>query len=360
MRRILIGGLVGAMVVAPPAAAARSVPPGFVGVMADGPMFFSPAFDSNRELRLMRSAGVESLRVGFYWDLAQPYPPGTPLPPGFVDVDGVPTSFARTDKVVAEASRAGLRMLPVVLAAPPWARLNAAQRWSPPRADAYSRYASFLDALVRRYRRTIHSWQVWNEPNRPYFWTLQPGMRAYGDLLRVASNAIRTADPTARVVLAGLSDRSWQALAELYRAGLRRSFDAVAANPFTARVRDVLHILGRDRKVMARYGDARKPLLVTETSWPSALGHVTVRYGYEESARGQARKLREALLAFARERTRLRLQQVFWYTWMTFDHDTAYPFDWSGLRRFDGARVHSKPALLALRAVARRLEGRRR
>jgi polysaccharide biosynthesis protein PslG len=242
-----------------------------------------------------------------------------------------------------------------VLRPPMWARAAPTDKWSPPRPDAYPRYAGFLHALAQRYPR-ITEWQVWNEPSAPYFWTIQPGIPAYAALLKQAAAAIRSANPRARVILAGLSDRSWTALAALYRLGVRRSFDAVALNPFSSKVNDVVAVLERNRRVMAANGDARKPLLVTETTWPSAWGQVKTPYGYEETESGQALKLRRAMLAYARERRRLRIAQVFWYTWMSGDSNPDYPFDWSGLRRFDGARTSSKPALGAFRRVARRLE----
>jgi hypothetical protein len=353
--RVLALALLGALLIPASAAEARQVPPGFLGVMVDGPMFDSPAVNSERELQLAARTGVESIRAAVYWDIAQPYAPGTPAPPGYVSVDGVPTSFARFDAVVDAASRAGLRVLPVVIRSPAWARAAPTDKWSPPRRDAYARYASFLHALVLRYPQ-IRDWQVWNEPNAPWFWTIQPGIADYAALLRASATAIRTANPRARVILAGLSGRSWPALAELYRLGARRNFDAVALNPFTSRVTDVIRILERNRRVMASHGDARKPLLVTETTWPSALGRLTTYYGYEETEQGQARRLRHAMLEFARQRHRLRITGVYWYTWMSRDSNTAYPFDWSGLRRFNGSRVTSKPALGALRRVARILE----
>ena len=353
--RVLVLALLGALLVPAAAAEARQVPPGFLGVMVDGPMFSSPSVDAPRELRLAARNGVESIRVAVYWDIAQPYPPGTLAPPGYVDVDGVPTSFARLDAVVRAATNAHLRVLPVVLRPPPWARAAPTDKWSPPRPDAYPRYAGFLHALAQRYPQ-VTEWQVWNEPSAPYFWTIQPGIPAYAALLKQTATAIRSANPRAQVILAGLSDRSWTALAALYRLGVRRSFDAVALNPFTSRVKDVITVLERSRRVMAANGDARKPLLVTETTWPSAWGQVKTPFGYEETERGQAVKLRQAMLAYARERRRLRIAQVFWYTWMGGDSNPDYPFDWSGLRSFDGAHTRSKPALSAFRRVARKLE----
>ena len=212
MRSLALLGVLGALLVTETAQAEPlAVPPGFVGVMADGPLFSSPVVDLPHELDLMAGAGVESLRVAFYWDLAQPFAPGTAPPLGYEDVGGVPTSFARPDAIVAEAARRNLRMLPVVLRPPVWARADPGQLWSPPRRDTYSRYAAFLAALVHRYKpggsfwarrrpgaAAIRSWQIWNEPSGPAFWTIQPGLPAYAELLDVAARAIRDADPAPR------------------------------------------------------------------------------------------------------------------------------------------------------------------
>jgi hypothetical protein len=229
-----------------------------------------------------------------------------------------------------------------------------------------------MDALVRRYRkggtfwaqrprtlrRPIHAWQVWNEPNGPLFWAVQPGLPRYAQLLQVAHAAIKRADPSADVVLAGLTDRSWESLRQLYRLGIRRNVDAVALNPFSAEVRGVVRIVRRARAVMARHGDARKPILITETSWPSGKPHLVRPFGFEQTEQGQARRVREALSTLARKRLRLRIRQVFWYTWMSYDRNPSYGFDWAGVRRLEGSTVTAKPAYFALRRVAKRLAGR--
>ncbi len=370
MRYVLLAGVVGALLLPLPADARATVPRGFVGVMGDGPLF-SSAVDLPHEVDLIADARVEALRVSFFWSVAQPYPPGTPVPPGYVDVDGVPTSFAASDAVMAEAARRDLDVLPVVLLAPAWARFNPAQTWSPPATAAFSRYASYMAALVRRYkpggtfwahrprsrRAPIRSWQVWNEPNGPLFWTIQPGLDRYARMLRVASAAIKRADPRSDVILAGLTGRSWRDLRRLYRLGIGKMVDTIGLNPFSDEVPNVIRIVRLARKVMRQNGDARKALVVTETSWPSGLGKVLTPFGYEQTERGQAKKLQEALLAFARERRRLRIRQVFWYTWMSYDTDVSYGFDFAGVRRLEGSTIITKPAYYALRRVARRLAG---
>ena len=93
---------------AAPTAASARVPQGFVGMMADGPLF-DPGVNLPRQLDRMVASGVESLRVSFSWAAAQPYQSWADVPAGqtsaYQNVNGVPTSFAATDQIVGLAAR---------------------------------------------------------------------------------------------------------------------------------------------------------------------------------------------------------------------------------------------------------------
>ncbi|HEX8073803.1 MAG TPA: hypothetical protein VF545_02375, partial [Thermoleophilaceae bacterium] len=81
-------------------------------------------------------------------------------------------------------------------------------------------------------------------------------------------------------------------------------------------------------------------------------------YGNETTEEGQAKKLTAAMGLLAKARRRLRLERVYWYTWLTFDKDEHYPFDYAGLSRLDSdGRIVRKPAYAALRRTALGLEG---
>ena len=62
------------------------------------------------------------------------------------------------------------------------------------------------------------------------------------------------------------------------------------------------------------------------------------------------------LKLLARARRRLRIERVFWYTWLSRE-DSPNSFDYSGLRRVRDGRVISVPALGAFQSAARRLQG---
>jgi hypothetical protein len=270
--------------------------------------------------------------------------------------------------VVRGAVRRGITVLPVVHGTPAWAARNPAKRGSPPRRVAD--FAAFARELVRRYgpagsfwaenpdlpRLPVRDWQVWNEPNLARYWSRQPFARSYVKLLKRARKALREEDPGARAVLAGLPNRSWIALRRIYRAGGRRHFDAIALHPYTRRPRDVIRLIRLARHEMRRFGD-RKPVWVTELSWPAARGRTPASSGFETTDRGQARRLRRALRRLADERRRLRIGRVYWYTWVSVEARNQSAFLYSGLRRVRNRQVVSAPSLKAFRREARRLQG---
>jgi hypothetical protein len=362
-------------VAAAPAEAAKpkKVPSTFMGTVADGPLLENPAVDFAAQLDTMVTSGVQTMRTVFNWSGAQPYESFDEVPEEqrerFRDENGVPTDYSAIDAFVAGAAARRIAVLPVVMICPPWAARHPGRLNSPPTDP--QEYAAFAAALVRRYgtngsfwsehpelvAQPIRYWQIWNEPSFKVFWSDQPFADDYVELLRNARIAIKGTDESARIVLAGLPNKSWTALEKIYKAGGRRLFEVAAFHPFTAKVDGVKTILERDRKVMRKYHDSRKPLWVTELSWTAAKGKTSVQYGNEATERGQAKKLTDAYRMLARQRGKMRIGRVYWYTWLTRDKQTDYPFDWAGLSKVmsDGS-VRAKPALRAYKRTALALQ----
>jgi hypothetical protein len=346
------------LLAAPAGAAERRVPQGWLGVTADGPLTATDDAEWDR----MAASGVESVRVAFRWFQLQPEPQAI--------------DFAPTDAAVAAAARRGLGLVPVVEQAPGWAATRPGDTSSPPRDPAA--VTAFMGALVGRYgpagtfwtehpelpRLPVRAWQVWNEPNHRDVWSAQPYAPSYVRTLRAAARGIRRADPGAKVVLAGLVNRSWLALRQLYKAGAHGLFDVVAIHPYTSKPKNVVRLVELAREEMRRRGDRRLPVWITELSWPaantpSAKGKVRQRFGFEASPAGQAARLAKSLALLSAARARLRIGHVNWYTWLSSEAGPS-SFDWSGLRRVRDGRAVSTPALAVFKRAARRLEGCRK
>lgn len=322
--------------------ARAATPSSFFGVMADGPLLGSSA-NLDQEARLMRSSRVGTVRVAFYWSEMQPQA-------------GQPIDWTESDRRMQAFAAAKLDVLPILVRAPAWAANGDTREGAIPDAAAYG---TFVGEFAKRYGARLRHYQVWNEPDiNRYFAADDAWPQRYVPLLRAARAAIRAADPSARVIAAGLTNKSWQDLDKLYRAGARGLFDAAAIHPFSRRVSNVVKIVRLTREVMRKRGDARVPLVLTEVSWSSGKGQSSFNYGWETSEKGQATKVREALTALARERKRLRISAVYWYTWLSPATGDDESFSYSGLRKLRGGKPVNKPAMSAFRSTVKRLRSR--
>ncbi len=377
-RRLLLVPLFAllALVVAAPLPAQARVPRGFVGMDIAGP-FFYPGMNENGEMGGIAATGVQSVRTLFDWAQIEPYPNFAAVPAAsrseFTNVGGLPFNFTATDQVVALAAAHGLTVLPVLEYAPRWDSSHPGSSGAPPKSMAP--YGRFAAALVHRYgphgsfwsqnpsirRVPITMWQIWNEPNFTVYWAKQPFEPGYVKLLRAAHNAIKAADRHAKVVLAGLTNFSWQYLTRIYKIkGARRLFDVVAAHPYTANPSGVVTILEKVRAVMARFGDRRKPIIASEVSWPSAKGQAVTLFENATTEAGQAKKTGQTVRLLARDRKKLRLQAFYYYTWVANETQPGArvdPFNFAGLFRFiNGQGTTVKPAYAAFVSAVRAIE----
>jgi hypothetical protein len=341
----------------------------WMGVVASDAALLGSSVQWKQETELMHSSGAGSVRIPVYWNAVQPT--ASPV---------TPARLAHLDSVIASATKAGLTILPVVLGTPRWAakypKVKHKDGYSIPRDPA--QYGAFLTVLVKRYgpdgtfwkdhsdlkKRPIRTWQIWNEPSLTYYWNQnadgtsrdKPFAASYVALLRAANAALKQADPGSKTMLAGFPNRSWVALAAVYRAKGRPYFDIAASHAYTALVKNVVRIVSIDRQTMAKYGDASKPIALTEISYSSGGPKVTGQPGWNTTEAGQAVRLTQVYLALARQRKAMNIIGAYWYSWLTPENTDASNWtDYSGLRKRDGFAIVSKPALAAYAAVAKKL-----
>jgi hypothetical protein len=357
--------LLALLAVAPVAGAAkRSVPTGFFGMNWDKEI----RYHSPRDVKLaawdrMAEVGVESQRTVFNWSSAQYY--------------GKDQAFDwknTTDGIVQLAAKRHIRLLPVVMQAPPWARSGSKPNSPPSSRKAYAKY---LTAAIKRYgpdgkywdnhpnlpKMGIRDWQIWNEPSEHYQWTV-PGDRdwapGYAKLLKVAYVAAKKANKHVRVVLAGLPGRSWEYLAHLYDVGgIHGYFDIAAIHPYTASAHGPLTITKYFRTVMRQNHDSKRPLLVTETTLPASEGKASSRGQFETTDAGMADFVKEVYRDMMKYRERLRIGRVYWYTWAS-DYE-GWTYDFTGLVRYRRGDITGEmqdmPALDEYRKLALRAAG---
>jgi hypothetical protein len=376
---LTLAALVGATIAASPAEAAkRKVPFGFFGTVLQPDTAQVPDLIIERQMALMASSGVESVRATVSWASIEP-------------TQGV-YNWTRIDSLVRAAATHRLELLANVLETPQWAKGRTVPRYptgTPPKSP--QAYAGFIRQLVLRYgpqgtfwganpgvpRVPIRQWQIWNEQMAPWFWSNRPWTRSYTKALKAAYQVIHRADRGATVVagsfvgIAGYSQ--WRGVKDLYRAGGKRYFDVIAVHPFSnvensvrLSIDRMLEILRRVRTEMSKRGDGRKPIIVTELTWPAAIGKVPKRrlLGLETTAAGQKARLKAAYKRLAAVKRSLRITQAYWFSWATaYDAkstftDVSYRF--SGLTRRRGNVFSPMPILRTYTSLAAKYEGCRK
>ncbi len=136
-------------------------------------------------LALLRAAGVRTLRNDLDWEVVE-------TQPGVYD-------FSSSDELVEAAGAQGLRLFFI---------LDYGNKlYGPPRAvvDDVGRtaFAAFARAAATRYRGKGILWEIWNEPNWPFFWGGRghgPDPAAYAKLVAATVPALRAADPAATII----------------------------------------------------------------------------------------------------------------------------------------------------------------
>jgi hypothetical protein len=145
--------------------------------------------------------------------------------------------WSRADRIVNQAQNYGLRIIARVDSQPQWAG-GGFPEVGPP--NNMQDFADFLKAIARRYKGRIHAYQIWNEPNLKREWgDTPPNPTAYTQMLQAAYTALKSADPDALVVTAGLAPTTrWDDVAMpdtefvkgMYDAGAKGYFDALGAH----------------------------------------------------------------------------------------------------------------------------------
>jgi hypothetical protein len=137
-------------------------------------------------------------------------------------------------------------------------------------------------------------------------------------LLKVFNRGIKSGDPSAKIILAGLFrtprirngvplDRY---LPGIYRAKGKKFFDAVAMHPYATTPGDALRAVKETRKIMGQFKDKKAKLWITEIGWATGGDPTPLTV----SPQRQAGYLRQSFKMLAHNRKRLKIAGVIWYS----------------------------------------------
>jgi hypothetical protein len=213
----------------------------------------------------------------------------------------------------------------------------------PVSGTAASAWSSMLKQLVRRYgpngtlwvqnptivKRPVRNWQIWNEPNFHYF-VVHPNAAEYGKLVKLSYTALRSADPGAQVILAGLFARpkggkakgatnpyASKFLQTLYEKtpGIKTKFNGVALHPYTGNYTELTPEIEEFRKVLTANKDSAKGLWITELGWSSQPPPANPLLNiFAKGLKGQAQQLKGAFTLLSANAAKWKLKRVYWFS----------------------------------------------
>jgi polysaccharide biosynthesis protein PslG len=309
MRRLLIVALLATTLISV-ADAHAAAPRSFYGLIsANDP--------GSSEITRMGAGNVGTLRTNLVWGAVQP-------------TEGAAYDWSHYDAIIGDAAKNGIRLLPTVYSSPDWA---ANKSNYPPDKAHMDAFRAFVTAAAARYgvngtfwsehpeipRVPVIWWQLWNEVNSPSFWYPKPNAKQYVGLLRLFHDGVTSADPSAKILLAGLFrtpqikngidlDRY---LPAIYRRHAKPLFDAAAIHPYATTPGSALQAVKDTRKIMVRFKDRGASLWVTEIGWASGGSPTPLTV----SPQRQASYLRKSFGMLAANRGQLHIPGVIWYSW---------------------------------------------
>jgi len=297
------------------------------------------------QLQALAATGATVARSDALWEATEPAPPSG----GKHRYD-----WGFDDLIAGSLAQHGLRWLPILDYSPSWARTVPGLLHSPP-ASA-SQFATFAAAFAARYgpggafwrehpqlaALPVDTYEVWNEPDNPEFWSPTPDPASYVDLYLSARDAVDAVDPSARVIVGGLSDPAAFVPAMIdARPDLAGHVDGIAIHPYGANPSVVLARVRAARQVLVAAGLGGAALYVTEFGWTT---HPASALGY---APAQARPGYIATALAALGHTDCGVAAALLYTWVTPERDLSDHNDWFGIHPPGGGASTDTDAFVA-------------
>jgi polysaccharide biosynthesis protein PslG len=284
-----------------------------------------PTLD-DRDLQGIRAAHIHTSRYLLAWESVQK--------------QAGPFTWGTTDRFIGRLASHGIRLIPTLWGNPDWVSGYTA-RAPLDRPQDIQAWRDFLKGVVGRYGRggtywgapyhqkygpgatplPIQAYQVWNEPNLKKYFVPYPSAKKYGKLVGISHDAIKSKDPQAQILLAGMPSNgdvlASDFLNQLYNQvpGIKADFDLAALHPYASSIDKQRQGIERFRMVMTNHGDAATPLWLTELAWGSAApDRFGINKGISEPG-GQATFLKGSFKLVLSHRKAWNVQRLLWYHW---------------------------------------------
>ena len=246
------------------------------------------------------------------------------------------------DNMIATAKKHGISIYGIISFWAGWTK--------PYTEEGIADYCRYTKDLVNRYKKDIHHWEVWNEPNI-FFWQGPKDM--YADLLKRAYATIKEADPTASVLgcsTAGIDLNFIKRMQEL-----KAPFDILTIHPYRAELNDINFVdeLKQVAELVKREDGTRRDVWITEMGWGTHLPHNSMASDFAVTS-----QRRQATLIARSYIDAIASGVCGSISWYDFRNDGNDPFNFEHNMGIVTQDFHPKPAMYAYRTVTRMLEGK--
>ncbi|NMA45771.1 MAG: hypothetical protein GX945_04345 [Lentisphaerae bacterium] len=213
---------------------------GFYGVCNSDPNYMAP----------LAAAGIRWVRMGnFSWSACEG--------------NAGQRDFSAADAALAAAEKEGMAVIATFSGTPAWAGMDGSRTAVP---KDWQQWREHVAQTVASFRERVHVWEIWNEPDIRQFW--KGSVEDYVQLLRVAYQAAKEADPACLVMSAGLDGMGESYFVRMLALGAADAFDLVGFHPYANHVGGAEHRLRMMQRIMAYHG-INRPMWITEVGWQS-------------------------------------------------------------------------------------------
>jgi hypothetical protein len=231
-----------------------------VGLCEDYPEETTTPAIMRGDMELLKRTGVRVLRISFGWDA--------------IETSKGTYNWLFWDEYVKMAvEEYGITLVPYVCYTPSWNSTGDTTNFWNHTPKEYEAFGAFMEALVTRYKKWIKTWELWNEPDIDAYWS---GTSAdLAKLTKIGAQAVRKADPEAKVVLAGLAHDT-RFLRALFRDhGISPYVDVVNCHSYFETwsgepLESVIDYVNTIADIIAQYGNG-------QSLWMAEVGYSTFR-----------------------------------------------------------------------------------
>lgn len=222
-----------------------------------------------KDFELLKRSGIKFLRISFGWDA--------------IEVENNKYDWLFWDDFVKTGVEDyGITMVPYICYTPAWQSTEPADSfyyWNKPPKD-FEEFGQFMFDLTSRYKKWIKTWELWNEPDISIYWSTQD-VAEFGRFTKIGADAVKKADPEAKVVLGGIAYRpDW--IKSLFKDhGVSPYIDIVNCHNYFETwhhnpVEEITNYVNDVYNVVHEYGNGQ-PI------WMAEVGYSTFRQGAKVS-----------------------------------------------------------------------------